>query len=296
MSNLRSRYEYIFAVFNYTVMIFICIVTIYPLWHIAMASISDPVALLGKRGFFFIPTGTLNFKGYQLVIENPNISTGFLNTIWYVGIGTSLCMIVTVLGAYVLSRKGPFWNRPIMLMIVFTMYFHGGLIPFYIMVRNMGLLGSRWSIVLPVMVNTWNLIILRTSFAGVPDSLVESAKIDGASDLRIIWQIVIPCAQATVSVIVLFYAVSFWNMWFNPSLFLTNKAKWPVMLVLRDILIQNDTTMMTQVSMVGQTTQEAYRMLVKYCTIMVATVPILCIYPFVQKYFVSGIMIGSLKG
>ena len=296
MSNIRSRGEYIFAVFNYAIMVLICVITLYPLWHIAMASISDPVAVLSNRGFYFLPRGELNFKGYQLVIENPNISNGFVNTLWFVIVGTILCMIVTILGAYVLSRKGPYWNRPIMLMIIFTMYFHGGLIPFYIMVRNMGLLNSNWSIVLPVMVNTWNLIILRTAFAGVPDSLVESAKIDGSSDLRTIWQIVVPCAQATVAVITLFYAVGFWNMWFNPSIFLTDRSKWPVILVLRDILIRNDTSSMTQVSAIGQTTQEAYRTLVKYCTIIVATVPILIIYPFVQKYFVGGIMIGSIKG
>ena len=296
MSNIRSRGEYIFAVFNYAIMVLICVITLYPLWHIAMASISDPVAVLSNRGFYFLPRGELNFKGYQLVMENPNISNGFVNTLWFVIVGTILCMIVTILGAYVLSRKGPYWNRPIMLMIIFTMYFHGGLIPFYIMVRNMGLLNSNWSIVLPVMVNTWNLIILRTSFAGVPDSLVESAKIDGSSDFRTIWQIVVPCAQATVAVITLFYAVGFWNMWFNPSIFLTDRSKWPVILVLRDILIRNDTSSMTQVSAIGQTTQEAYRTLVKYCTIVVATVPILIIYPFVQKYFVGGIMIGSIKG
>jgi len=261
-----------------------------------MASVSDPVAVLSHRGFYLVPRGELNFKGYQLVIENPNISNGFVNTLWFVIVGTILCMIVTILGAYVLSRKGPYWNRRIMLMVIFTMYFHGGLIPFYIMVRNMGLLNTYWSIVLPVMVNTWNLIILRTAFAGVPDSLMESAKIDGASDIRIIWQIVVPCAQATVAVITLFYAVGFWNMWFNPSIFLTDRSKWPVILVLRDILIRNDTSAMTQVSAIGQTTQEAYRTLVKYCTIIVATVPILIIYPFVQKYFVGGIMIGSIKG
>jgi len=296
MSNIRSRGEYIFAVFNYSIMVLICVVTVYPLWHIGMASISDPVEVLSSRGFFMLPKGALNFKGYQLVIENPNISNGFLNTIWYVFVGTVLCMLATILGAYVLSRKGPYWNKPIMFMIVFTMYFHGGMIPFYIMVRDMKLLNNRWAIVLPVMVNTWNLIIMRTAFSGVPDSLVESARIDGASEIRTIWQIVVPCAQATVSVIALFYAVGFWNMWFNPSIFLTDKTLWPVQLVLRDILIRNDTDSMTQVSVIGQTTQEAYRTLVKYCTIIVATVPILVIYPFVQKYFVSGIMIGSLKG
>ena len=295
MTNIRSRGESVFAVFNYIIMIILCVITLYPLWHIAMASISDPVLVLSKRGLFLLPVGDINLRGYQLVLENPNIATGFLNSIFYVVVGTVLCMAVTIPAAYVLSRKGLFWNRPIMLMIVFTMYFQGGLIPFYIMVRNMGLLENRWAIILPLLVNTWNLIILRTAFAGVPDSLIESAKIDGASALRIIWQIVIPVSRATVAVIVLFYAVRFWNEWFNPSIFLTDRRLWPIQLVLRDILIKNDTRAMTQVGVIGQSGQEAYRMLVKYCTIIVATVPILVIYPFVQKYFVSGIMIGSLK-
>jgi len=277
-------------------MAFICVVTIYPLWHIIMASISDPVLVLSRRGFFLWPVGSLNIKGYQLVMENPNIITGFLNTLFYVAVGTILCMFVTILGAFALSRKGLLWNRPIMLIIVFTMYFNGGLIPFYIMVRNMGLLETRWSIVLPLLVNTWWLIVMRTSFSEVPDSLIESAQIDGASEFRIVWQIVIPVCRATVAVIALFYAVRFWNEWFNPSLFLTDRTKWPIQLVLRDILLKNDTRSMTQVGTIGQTGQEAYRMLVKYCTIVVATIPILVSYPFVQKYFVSGIMVGSLKG
>ena len=295
MSNIRSRGEYIFAVFNYIILTAICVVTLYPLWHIAMASISDPVQVLSQRGLFLLPAGDISFMGYKLVLENPNIATGFLNSLFYVGVGTLLCMVVTIPGAYVLSRKGLFWNRPIMLMIVFTMYFQGGLIPFYIMVRNMGLLENRWSILLPLLVNTWNLIILRTAFAGVPDSLIESAKIDGASILKTIWHIVLPVSRATVAVIVLFYAVRFWNEWFNPSIFLTDRRLWPIQLVLRDILIRNDTRGMTQIGVIGQSSQEAYRMLIKYCTIMVATVPILVIYPFVQRYFVSGIMIGSLK-
>jgi len=164
------------------------------------------------------------------------------------------------------------------------------------MVRNLKLLESRLSIILPLLVNTWWLIVMRTSFSGVPDSLIESAKMDGASEFRIVWQIVIPVCRATVAVIALFYAVRFWNEWFNPSIFLTDRRKWPIQLVLRDILIKNDTRSMTQVGVIGQTSQEAYRLLVKYCTIVVATVPVLVAYPFVQKCFVSGMMVGSIKG
>jgi putative aldouronate transport system permease protein len=162
-------------------------------------------------------------------------------------------------------------------------------------VRDFGMMNSRLAIILPIVVNTWNYIILRTSFQHVPDSLIESARIDGGSEWRIVWSIVVPVSKATVAVIALFYAVRMWNEWFNPSLFLTQKNKYPLQLVLREILLKNDTNSMTQVSVIGQTGQDMFRQLVKYCTIMVATIPILIVYPFVQKYFVAGVMIGSIK-
>lgn len=293
--NIRTRGEKIFAFFNHTIMILLGIITFYPLWHVFMSSISDPVALYADRGFYFLPKGTPSFRGYGLVFENPNIIIGFGNTLFYLVIGTVLSMLVTIMGAYVLSRKGMYWNGIVMKLIIFTMYFQGGMIPFYIQVKNMGMLDSRWAIILPIMVNTWNLIVLRTGFAGVSESLLESARIDGASEFRILWQIAVPVTKASIAVIALFYAVRFWNEWFNPSIFLTDRNKWPLQLVLREILLKNDTKSMTQVGSVGQTGQERYRMLVKYCTIIVSTVPILIVYPFIQKYFVSGVMVGSVK-
>lgn len=287
--------EKVFQVINYSVMIILCIIMLYPLWHIFMASISDPIILYADRGIYLMPKGKISMRGYQLVFENPNITSGMLNTLFYVVTGTVLGMLITITGAYALSRKGPYWNRAIMKMIVFTMYFQGGLIPFYILIKNLGLLDSRWSIVLPFLINTWNFIILRTAFLAMPQSLVESAKIDGASEWKILWKIVVPVTKATIAVITLFYVVRFWNEWFNPSLYLQDKAKYPLQLVLREILLKNSTNSMTQVSSVGQAGQEAYRILVKYCTIIVSTIPILVVYPFVQKYFVSGMMVGSLK-
>jgi len=292
---LRTRGEKIFAVFNYIFLFVLAFITLYPMWHILMASFSDPIYILAHRGFYFWPRGVPNIRGYILVFENPNILIGYQNTVFYVVIGTILSMFSTVLGAYVLSRKGLYWNSKIMKMIVFTMFFQGGLMPFYIQVRNMGLLDSRWSIILPIMVSSFNLIILRTTFAAVPDSLIESAKLDGATDWRIVWQIVVPVSKAAIAVIALFYAVNYWNQWFNPSIFLNDRTLWPVQLVLRSILIENDFGAMVQVGGVGQTGVERYRMLVRYTTIVVATVPILLIYPFIQKYFVHGVMIGSLK-
>ena len=292
----RTFGERIFNVTNYILLIILCIVTIYPLWHVAMASISDPLTVYAKRGFYLFPSVPYNLLGYKLVMENPNIATGFLNTAFYVVAGTLLSMFLTITGAYVLSRKGVYWNKHIMKGIIFTMYFQGGLIPFYLLVRNMGLIDNPLAILLPIAVNTFNLIIMRTAFDGVADSMVESAKLDGASDWRIIWRIMVPLAQATVAVIALFYGVRMWNEWFNPSIFLSTKAKFPLQLILREILINNDTSGMRPMGVIGQSQQESYRLLVKYCTIIVGTVPILVIYPFLQRYFVKGIMIGGVKG
>ena len=291
-----TKGEKAFAIFNYIFMTLLCIICIYPLWYVLVCSISDPVELYAQRGVMWWPLGQWSGRGYKLVMENPNIPIGFRNTLIYMGAGTVLNMFLTVMASYALSRKGCYWNGIIMKFIAFTMYFQGGLIPFYLMVKNMGLLDTYSGIILPVAVNTWNLIVMRTSFAGIPDSLEESARLDGANDWTILWRIFFPLAQATVAVIALFYAVNWWNNWFNPSIFLSSKSKYPLQLVLREILLKNDTSSMTQIGSVGQSQQEQFRMLVKYCTIIMATVPILVVYPFLQRYFVKGVMIGSIKG
>ena len=292
----RSNGEKIFAVFNYVLVTVLCVICVYPIWYVFVASLSDPIQMYGNRGILVWPLGEMTVKGYQLVIQNPNIPRTFLNTMLYLGVGTVLNMLLTIMASYGLSRKGLFWNDKIMKFIAFTMYFQGGLIPFYLMVKNMGLLDSYQGIILPVLVNTWNLIVMRTAFMGIPESLEESARLDGANDWTILWRIFFPLAQATIAVIALFYAVYWWNNWFNPSLFLQTKTKYPLQLLLREILLKNDTNSMTQMGSVGQTQQEQYRLLVKYCTIIVATVPILVVYPFLQRYFVKGVMIGSIKG
>ncbi|NLG24272.1 MAG: carbohydrate ABC transporter permease [Clostridiales bacterium] len=296
MHDLRTRGEKAFAAFNYLFMAALCLVCVYPLWYVLVSSVSDPVQLYARRGVMWWPLMPASLRGYRLVIENPNIPIGFGNTMIYLGVGTLANMLITIMGAYGLSRKGLYWNVKIMKMIAFTMYFQGGLIPFYLMVTNMGWKDTYAAIIVPVLVNTWNLIVLRTAFAGVPDSLEESARLDGAGDWTILWRIFFPLTQATIAVITLFYGVYWWNNWFNPSIFLSSKSKYPIQLVLREILLKNDTSAMTQVGTVGQSQQEQFRMLVKYCTIIVATVPILALYPFLQRYFVKGVMIGSIKG
>ena len=295
-TNLRTNGEKSFAVFNYVFMTLLCIICLYPLWYVLVSSLSDPILLYMQRGIMVWPIGEWSMRGYQLVMENPNIPNGFRNTLIYLVVGTTANMFITTMVAYGLSRKDCYWNAKIMKLIAFTMYFGGGLIPFYLMVKGMNLIDKYSGIILPVLVNTWNLIVMRTAFAGIPDSLEESARLDGANDWTILWRIFFPLAQATIAVIALFYAVYWWNNWFNPSLFLSSKEKYPLQLVLREILLKNDTSSMTQLGAVVQSQQEQYRMLVKYCTIIVATVPILVVYPFLQRYFVKGVMVGSIKG
>jgi putative aldouronate transport system permease protein len=292
----RSKGEKGFAVFNYIFMTVLCVICVYPLWYVLAASLSNPIAMYAHRGVLILPLMPATAKGYGLVINDPNIPRTFMNTLLYLGVGTVLNMFVTITGAYGLSRKGLYWNGKIMKFIAFTMYFQGGLIPFYILVGKLNLMDTYAGIILPVIVSTWNLIVLRTAFAGISDSLEESARLDGANDWTILWRIFFPLAQATIAVITLFYAVYWWNNWFNPSLFLRSKKLYPLQLRLREILLLNDNTSMSQLGAMGQTQLEQYRLLVKYCTIVVATVPILVAYPFLQRYFVKGVMIGSIKG
>ena len=292
----RSPSERAFEIFNYGFMAILCVICLYPMWFVVVASLSDPTMMFAQRGLLLLPIRPINTLGYKLVISNRYIGSSFANTFIYMGVGTLLNMFLTIMGAYGLSRKGLYWNGKIMKLIAFTMYFQGGLIPFYLMVKGLDLLDSYSGIILPVLVSTWNLIVMRTAFAGIHESLEESARLDGANDWTILWRIFFPLGQATIAVITLYYAVYWWNNWFNPSIFLQSKSKYPLQLLLREILIKNSTESMTQSSMVGQEQQAQYKLLVKYCTIVVATAPILAAYPFLQKYFVKGVMIGSIKG
>ena len=240
-------------------------------------------------GILLWPEG-FSLASYQAVFKNTFLWTGYANTLFIVLVGTVLNVLLSMVAAYCLSRKRVAAGPTIMKLLVFTMYFSGGMIPLYLVVKGVGLYGSRWALILPTLVDTYNLIIMRTAFAGVPDSLEESAKLDGANAWTILWRIMAPLVKPTVAVITLYYAVSHWNSWFNAMLFLRDKTQYPLQLILRQILIQNDTADMTAGAdyLISETIQ--------YATVVVATLPILCIYPFVQKYFVKGVMIGAIKG
>lgn len=282
-----------FLVFDVIVILFLDIVCLYPMLYVLWASLSNANELMAHSGALLYPLNP-NIEAYKTVLKNPMILTGYANTIFVVVIGVSLNVLLTILGAYFLTRRNVMFQKYVMMAITFTMFFSGGMIPFYLVVRNIGLYNSRWALILPSLVNTFNLIIMRTSMQNIPRELEEAARVDGASHMRILVQIVAPLSKATTAVIVLYYGVEHWNAWFNAMLFLNDRFLYPLQLVLREILIQNDTSAMTQgMGFVdGITIAET----VKYAVIIVATLPILMIYPFLQKYFVKGVMIGAVKG
>ena len=288
----RSRGERIFEVFNYILLSVIIIICLYPVWYVAMASVSDSNLLTQHSGLLFKPVGH-SIEAYKKVFQNPMIGRGYLNTIFILVVGVFLDLVMTSLGAYFLSRRRVMFKKPIMLLIIFTMFFSGGMIPFYLNLKELHLTNSLWGLIIPFMISTYNLIILRTSFESIPESLIEAAQIDGAGHMKILIQIVLPLSKAILAVMVLYYGVSIWNSWFWASSIIRNREMYPLQVILREILMQNDTSSMTAGSSALDT--EAIGMTIKYATIMVATIPILCVYPFVQKHFTKGTMVGAVK-
>lgn len=288
----KSLGERIFDAANYTLLILLCIVTLYPFLFVLFASLSDPGAVYASGGILLWPKG-FSLGAYGLVFDNPLIFTGYLNTIIYVVAGTAINVFMTSLAAYGLSRKWLYGRNTMMFLIVFTMYFSGGLIPTFLVVKQLGLLDTRWAMIIPNAVSAWNIIIMRTYFQGIPDSMEESAKIDGATDFTVLFRIILPLSIPVVSVMVLFYAVGHWNAWFNALIYLRDRGFYPLQMILREILVQN--TVQDMMTSLEEMDKEPMAANVKYATIIVATVPILCVYPFLQRYFVQGIMIGAIK-
>ena len=284
--------ERIFDIFNIVICMLLCLAILVPVLNILFASLSDPVEVMKTDGLILWPKG-FSTAAYRIVAKNPNIVSGYMNTIFVVVAGTCLNILLSLIGAYVLSRKDAMLVKFFTMFVVFTMYFQGGTIPFYLVVHGLGLTGSRWALIIPVAVNTFNLIVLRTAMAGVPDSLPESAMMDGAGHARILFQIMAPLTKATIAVITLYYAVYHWNSWFNAMIFLRNRSMYPLQLILRELLILDEASYTTAG---GADALALASDTVKYATIVVATVPILVIYPFLQKYFVKGVMVGAVKG
>lgn len=274
----------------YLLMGLMALICLYPMWHVVMASFSDPIELMRHSGVILKPLGH-SLEGYKVVLQNPNIPVSYRNTIFYVVLGTSINMFLTTLGSYALSRKGYMFKRTLTLLIVFTMYFNAGLVPNFLLVKNLHMYNTVWALVLPGAISTWNLIVMKTAFQSVPVSLEESARLDGANDFIILFKIFLPLSKATVAVMILFYAVGHWSSWFNAMIYLQDRAKYPLQLIMREILIANSASGNSMADTDAMFLEEV----VKYATIVVSTVPILFIYPFAQKYFMAGVMMGSVK-
>ncbi len=283
--------EKVFDFFVCALVVSASLVCLYPMLYVLFASISDPLQLVTHTGPILKPLG-FSLVGYEVMLQNPNLPVGYGNTIFYVVVGTALKVLMTMLGAYALSCDGYRLKKVISIAIIITMYINGGLIPNFLLVKELGMLNTRFAILLPGLIGTWNMIVMRTAFKAVPSSIYESAKIDGANDFVILFKIVAPIAKATLMVIMLFYAVGIWNSWFDSMIYLQNaRDKWPLQMFLREILIYSASAeegAITDVNFVDE--------VMKYSMIIISTVPILCVYPFIQKHFNKGIMMGSLKG
>lgn len=275
----------------YALLACFCLLILIPLMHIIAGSFSDPMALL-KGEVSLLPKGfTLDM--YKKVFQDDEIWQGYWNTIVYTVVGTTISVVLTACGAYPLSRKDFYGKNVFMGLFAFTMFFTGGMIPTYLLVKELNMLDTMWALVLPSAVSTYNLIIMRTFFqTTIPGELVESASLDGCNDLGVFFRIVIPLAAPIFAVMVLFYGVAQWNSWFPALLYISDRSLYPLQMVLREVLIQSDISNMAgssgDVEIIGDG--------LKYATMVVATLPIMCLYPFLQKYFVKGVMIGAVKG
>ncbi len=294
--NKRTPGEKAFDLFNVLFLLLLCLIMIYPLYYVLIASLSDGNLFLAHTGPLLRPVG-FSLAAYRMVFRNPMVVRGFANTIFLVVTGTAVNLLMTSFAAYVLSRRDVYWKGLLMKMAVFTMFFQGGLVPLYLQVKGLGLLDSYWSVILTFAISTYNMIIMRTYFLGIPDSLEESAKMDGANDFTILFRIILPVSMPVVATMILFYGVARWNGYFYVMIFLRDRVKFPISLILREILVANSTdTMMDGASSGDMADAERIGDTIKFATTIIATVPILFIYPFLQKHFVKGVMIGSVKG
>lgn len=291
----KSKGDKIYDAINYTFLTILLLIVLYPLYFILIASISDP-QLVSVGKVLLIPK-KITMLGYQKIFEDGKIWLGYWNTIVYTVLGTIVNVAMTISSGYALSRKTLKGRNFLMGIFTFTMFFGGGLIPTYLLVKQLGLMNSMWAMIIPSAVSVWNIIIARTFFMNsIPDELFDAAFIDGCGEIRFFFKMAIPLSKAIVAVMVLFYAVAHWNSYFDALIYLGNENQHPLQLILRDILIVNDggKGMAQDIQEVLEKRKAAE--LVKYGVIVVSSIPVLILYPFLQRYFVEGVMIGSVKG
>ncbi|MDL2318139.1 carbohydrate ABC transporter permease [Eubacteriales bacterium OttesenSCG-928-A19] len=290
----RSRNDRIFDFLNTLLMTLVALLIIYPLYFVVIASVSEPNAVYQGQ-VVLLPKG-FTLEGYQRILDSKNIWRGYRNSLVYTVLGTTINVCLTLLAAYPLSRKDFVGASPILFLYTFTMIFSGGMIPTYMNIKELGLINTVWAMVLPGAIAAYNLIVARTFFkTSIPDELLESAMIDGCSNTRFFARIVLPLSPTLIAILVLFYGVGHWNAYFDALLYLTDEKRYPLQLVLRAILLLNEALAAMSVEDDPVLLQRRAD-LIKYGVIIVASLPLLVLYPFLQKYFVKGLMIGSIKG
>jgi putative aldouronate transport system permease protein len=296
----QSRGDKIFDSVNLLLIILVLIIILYPLYFVIIASFSNAQDVVNGR-VFIGPIG-VNFEAYKKVFAHDDIMMGYRNTILYTILGTTINLIMTILAAYPLSRKDLKGRGIIMAFLAFTMFFGGGLIPTYLVVKRLQMTNTIWALLIPSAISTYNVVIMRTYFStSIPYELQEAALIDGCSNTKILLKIILPLSTPIIAVMVLFYAVGHWNAYFNAIIYLTDRDKFPLQLIIREILIQNQTEKLMQSGTAGVDIESIVRQQMvaeslKYAVIVVASLPMLILYPILQKYFVKGIMLGALKG
>lgn len=293
----QSNFDRVFDMVNYGLLCIILIIFIYPLLFVLSASISDPNAVW--NGQVWLLPRDISFSGYEMIFQNENIWIGYRNTVIYVIVGTIINLFVTITAAYPLSRKDFYVRNFLMRLYTFTMFFSGGMIPTYLLVKQLGMLDTIWAMVIPNAASVWNVVITRTYFQNnIPEELREASAIDGCSNIRFLIKIALPLSAPIVAVMTLFYGVGHWNAFFNGLIYLSDRAKFPLQLFLREILIlsQMEQNMLEYVDPNEVSERMRIAETIKYGVIVVSSLPVLLAYPFVQRHFVKGIMIGSIKG
>lgn len=288
----ESASRKVFLGINALILLAIAVAAFYPLLYVTFASFSNASRLMAHDGLLLRPLGA-NIESYKAVFRNSFILTGYTNSVIILVIGTVISVIATTMAAYFFSRKNVMHQKALMKIVMFTMFFSGGLVPSYLWMKQLGMMDNLLVLILPGCLSVTNILIMRTAMYGIPESLEENARLDGAGHIVVLSKIIVPLVMPTIAVIALYSAVGYWNAWFNASIYITKRSLYPLQLVLREILIQNDTTKMIDDVTIAEQAQVSET--IKYAVIVVSTVPILCLYPFLQKYFVNGVMIGAVK-
>ena len=290
---IQSAGDRLFDTINIIILIVLCLIVVYPLYYVVLASITDPAVV--HTGKLLLYPEAPYFKGYAEALAYPQLISGYANTIWYTVLNAIVALCATIPAAYALSRKDLVGRRVVMFLFTFTMFFNGGIIPMFLTIKSLKIYNTAWALVLPAAVSVYNLIVCRSFFeSSLPQELLEAAQIDGCNDFRFFFTMAIPLSKTIIAVMLLYYATAMWNTFFNALMFLQDESKMPLQVVLRNLVLSNQLSM----SASGAEFAEKQKLVdqLKYVIITVSAVPLMIVYPFVQKYFASGVMLGAVKG